>query len=303
MFLIRVEGPDSFVVEAINPAQQATIGADVIATGKRIDELLPQQIADQVIARYAECVRSGEPMRYEEEGIFRNQDGFERHGHWLTLLVPIHDGGRLSHLFGISQDLTELYLARAALEDQKRELEKEVGRRTAELTELNRQLSDLASKDPLTGVYNRRHLHAVAGHEIQRARRRGSPLSLLMMDLNDFKTINDHFGHAAGDDVLRAVARILLARLRETDVLARYGGDEFVVLLPDTAQDHAATLGRRISEAIRQETPGNVGISFGLASLETREDTLDRLIERADSALLDIKQKKNPAGLRHNNAF
>ncbi len=103
-----------------------------------------------------------------------------------------------------------------------------------------RQLRDAAETDLVTGVYSHRHLQDRVRQETARAARSRSPLSVLMVDLDDFKRVNDEHGHQAGDRVLRAIAGALRAAVRTSDVVARYGGDEFVVLMPDTDADEAA---------------------------------------------------------------
>ncbi|MDI5922778.1 diguanylate cyclase [Halomonas sp. LR5S13] len=229
MFLIRVETPQHFVVEAVNPSQQATIGYPCV--GLAIEQLLPNpEQARSVIGHYRECLACNRPIRYEETGHFHkvNDEPLQ----WLTLLVPLHDEqGRTTHLFGISQNVTELRLARQALEEQNARLEALVEDRTAELRATNARLEELASRDELTGIANRRQLIALTEHAMQRARRQQVPLALLILDIDGFKAVNDTQGHLAGDAILREVAQTLAENLRESDLPGRFGGDEFVAVL------------------------------------------------------------------------
>lgn len=131
MFLIRVEGPD-FVVEASNAKMQQLFAQD--CTGRRLHDILPWPVAEQVVAHYRDCLRQDAPLRYEEHAAFRDGDGVEKEGRWLTLLLPVHDTqGAITHLFGISQDVTELRLAREDLERYSHNLEAVVEERTQAL--------------------------------------------------------------------------------------------------------------------------------------------------------------------------
>lgn len=285
MFLIRVESPHRFVIEAVNPAQQATIGYPCV--GLTIEGLLhdPAQ-ARSVTDHYRDCLACNHPIRYEETGHFDRESGEPLH--WLTMLVPLHDDwDRITHLFGISQNVTELRLARRALEAQNARLEALVAERTAELQATNARLEELAGRDELTGIANRRQLIWLAEHAMQRARRQHGPLALLIFDIDGFKTINDTRGHLAGDAILRKVAQSLAETLRESDLLGRFGGDEFIALLPDTRSEDARHLAERLRAAVAQRCGCTLGL--GIADF-TPHDDFASLVERADRALLRAKR-------------
>lgn len=292
MFLIRVESAQRFVIEAVNPAQQATI--DYPCLGLTIEELLPDGQGHRVTDRYRECLAQNRPLRYQETGYFHNKAGEIQTRHWLTLLVPLHnDQHRCSHLFGISQNVTELRLAREALEAQNQRLEALVVERTAELQAANARLQELATRDELTGIANRRQLITLSEHAMQLARRRCEPLALLMLDIDGFKGINDSQGHLAGDAILREVAQTLTDTLRESDLLGRFGGDEFIALLPDTGPEDARHLAQRLREAIAQRCGCTIGM--GIAAFAPQDDFAS-LVEKADRGLLSAKraQWQNP---------
>ncbi|GHC25652.1 sensor domain-containing diguanylate cyclase [Aidingimonas halophila] len=292
MFIIRVEGPEDFIIEAVNPAQQATLGHETACVGKRIDELLSSPTADDVIANYSRCVEEGKPIRYEEKGIYIGPDGAHRSGHWLTLLVPIHDrSGKISHLFGVAQNLTELRLARQALERHNLELERRVAERTAELMEVNQQLTHLATHDYLTNTYNRRHLVHLAEIELRRSHRYDLPLCLMMLDIDDFKTINDHNGHAAGDAALREIADIVIQTVRDCDLVGRYGGDEFLIMMPETTLSGAKETAERLCRALQRTREVRLTLSIGITAREPGEELLDPLVQRADELLLRAKRQ------------
>ncbi|GAB1639923.1 diguanylate cyclase [Krasilnikovia sp. MM14-A1259] len=156
------------------------------------------------------------------------------------------------------------------------------------------RVQELATTDELTGVHNRRHFFSLATALVGVARRNGHGLSAAMLDIDNFKKINDTYGHGVGDDVIREVAHRIAAALRESDVLGRYGGEEFAVVLPGNAEVDVAPL-ERIRLAVASEPvatrdgPVSVTISIGLAGLDMRDDGLDQLLARADHALYQAK--------------
>lgn len=165
------------------------------------------------------------------------------------------------------------------------------------LSDSNRQLKDavdraeeIAMRDSLTGAYNRRHLLDVLRREIARAQRVAAPLSICLMDLDHFKSINDGWGHAAGDAVLRHFATLAATGLRAVDVFGRFGGEEFMLILPDTDAPGAAAVAERIRAAAEQEAfPGlpaghAVTVTIGVAG-RARDEGGEALTARADLAL------------------
>ena len=161
-------------------------------------------------------------------------------------------------------------------------------------------LLDEASTDPLTRLANRGVLEKRLEEEIRRSDLNGQPLSLLMLDLDDFKDYNDTYGHLLGDMVLRSVGQALQKAVRDTDLVARYGGDEFVVLLPDTAYQDALVVAERIRKILSRVTlPGNemgtgkpgMKVSMGLAMRNPMEGDAHDLLEAADRLLYLAKQK------------
>jgi diguanylate cyclase (GGDEF)-like protein len=173
---------------------------------------------------------------------------------------------------------------------------------TLENASLVRQLRDAAETDLLTGVYNHRHLQDRVRHETARAGRTGTPLSVLMIDLDDFKRINDEHGHQAGDRVLRAIAGALRSAVRSSDVVARYGGDEFVVLMPDTDGPEAALVAERARQAVvdvahtmADGSVVHVACSAGLARHPQDGQTGRDLLRRADAAMYADKRARTEA--------
>ncbi len=155
----------------------------------------------------------------------------------------------------------------------------------------------LALTDPLTGAFNRRTFLELAEKEIARTRRAKGSLSLIMLDLDHFKLINDRNGHLAGDEVLKGVVAVVLTCLRKEDLLVRYGGEEFCILLPNVHGDRAAAMAERIREAVEQARfsfngrvlPVTISMGVTTLSLDGNED-VDQLVNRADEALYTAKK-------------
>ena len=148
--------------------------------------------------------------------------------------------------------------------------------------------------DPLTGVANRGGFDKRVEEELARSQRIGFPLSLLMVDIDKFKFVNDTFGHKAGDRVLQTIAKLMSGRLRDTDYIARFGGDEFVILLPGTSADDARAVGQGFCDAVKRcgfHSRGqsvDVTLSIGIAQLQ-EGDNSEALFERADVAMYEVK--------------
>jgi diguanylate cyclase (GGDEF)-like protein len=156
-------------------------------------------------------------------------------------------------------------------------------------------LEALATIDFLTGLYNRRHFEALAGIEFARAHRYMRPLSMLMIDVDHFKDVNDRLGHAAGDIVLQDVAALCRANIRESDVVARVGGEEFAIMLPETTQSAAAQFAERLRAQIGRHAlvifgeKVRVTVSIGVAGCAPTAAGTQDLQRRADQALYDAK--------------
>jgi len=157
-------------------------------------------------------------------------------------------------------------------------------------------LKMLAALDPLTGLYNRRQFEAVLGAELARSQRYMRPLSLLMIDIDFFKNVNDSFGHEAGDHVLKAFASTIVSAKRDSDIAARIGGEEFAILLPETAKEAGRAFAERICELVRDCSleiagqPLHLTVSIGVADASIRTAGIETLMREADQALYDAKR-------------
>jgi diguanylate cyclase (GGDEF)-like protein len=238
-----------------------------------VARLLHRAVTSRIVdlTRYAGAVRDG----HFGEAI--DLDGADEIGLLSRALADMND--RIHHLVG-------------SLEDKVRQRTLELDAKNRELDAKNQALAVLSLTDRLTGLCNRRRLDQVLSAEWRRAQRYGTPFSVVMIDLDNFKDVNDTFGHAVGDAVLVRVADILLAVVRETDVVGRFGGEEFLLICPETAVDDARTL----AEALRRELQdtdfpvvGRITASFGLADYEADPGPA-ALVARADEAMYRAKQ-------------
>jgi diguanylate cyclase (GGDEF)-like protein len=214
------------------------------------------------------------------------------------LLLGIENLLRQFRLVHENQQLiTSLSSKNQALLEMNRELEAKIHERTHELAEANARLAQLVVTDGLTGLYNHRHFHERLALEVERSQRSGLPLSLLMIDLDHFKQFNETFGHPAGDEVLRQLARVLSDARRANDDVARYGGEEFTVILVETAKFTAAKLAERVRERVYNHDfsdaaprAGRITVSIGVASFPEDGSDAEALVRAADTALTVAKR-------------
>ncbi len=218
-----------------------------------------------------------------------------------ALLLGVENLLRQYRLVHENQQLiASLSAKNQALLEMNRELEAKIHERTHELAEANTRLAQLAVTDGLTGLYNHRHLHERLALEVERSQRSGLPLSLLMLDVDHFKQFNDSYGHPAGDEVLRQVARVLNDTRRANDVVARYGGEEFAVILVDTAKFTAAKVAERVRERIaahdfadaatKASKGTTITVSLGVATFPDDGGDAEALVRAADTALYAAKR-------------
>ncbi len=176
-------------------------------------------------------------------------------------------------------------------------LQDELRNKNQELRKMLERVEVLAITDPLTELYNRRRIEVIMETEFARTKRYASPLACMMLDIDGFKSINDQYGHRAGDHVLRALAQVIARNVREVDSAARWGGEEFVVVMPETTKQDALVPANRILQQSSQRTypglpAGRVTVSIGIAGIPEAEiDSGERLIDAADVAMYAAKHK------------
>jgi diguanylate cyclase (GGDEF)-like protein len=163
---------------------------------------------------------------------------------------------------------------------------------------LRETLRQQAIRDPLTGLFNRRYMEETLERELRRAERRQAPLGVIMFDLDHFKKFNDTFGHAAGDIVLREIGAFLHTRVRVEDIACRYGGEEFVVILPDASLEDTLKRAEQLRVGIKglnvryhDQALGAVAVSLGVAVLPEHGSTTEAILKAADAALYRAKRE------------
>jgi len=188
--------------------------------------------------------------------------------------------------------------------------QEELTKKNLELELKNQELESIAAYDTLTGLYNRRQMQLLADQELRRAKRDGQPLSMLLADIDRFKTINDRYGHPVGDKLLIHLTGIFRARLRESDLASRWGGEEFLVLLPKAGLDHAMMIAEDLRKSVEAEClhvpPHRIccTISIGVSALDlSHEEPFMDAYREADRALyLAKEQGRNLVRMMHNSS-
>ncbi|MBF6599378.1 MAG: GGDEF domain-containing protein [Dehalococcoidia bacterium] len=167
---------------------------------------------------------------------------------------------------------------------------------SAHLEELSQRLRNMAYRDVLTGLFNHRYFYEQLSHEVERSVRYNQPLTLLLMDMDNFKKINDTYGHMAGDKFLGMVGQAIGRQIRSSDIGARYGGDEFVVILPNTTPDEARHTAEKLEAAVAataaltaMDVSLKLGMSVGVATCPDDSRSPGELLQIADSRLYEVK--------------
>jgi diguanylate cyclase (GGDEF)-like protein/PAS domain S-box-containing protein len=210
----------------------------------------------------------------------------------MTISPMLGDDGHISHFIAIKQDITQRRQAEEALIKAHQRLKIQF----AEINALKEKLREQAIRDPLTGLFNRRYLQETLKRELSRARRDQVPVSIVMMDIDYFKQVNDSYGHAAGDSMLQDLGEMLRALTREGDVACRFGGEEFIAVMPGAPLSvgvERAELIRREFEFLKVKVADfklHPTLSLGVAAFPEHASTVDELLAAADRALYLSKQ-------------
>lgn len=272
LFLVDVhDGGARFTYRRLSRSHELLTGFSNDAVRHRSpEEVLGPEQGAAIVGHLRHCMQVGQPVSYEET--LHVPAGVQV---WHTQLAPVISHGEIVQIVGSARDITE----RKRMEDD---------------------LRYLSEIDTLTGIPNRRKITDELDRELGRAQRHGNALSILMVDIDHFKSINDELGHESGDTALRGIASIIQASLRPSDRVGRWGGEEFIIILPQTDHPGARTAAERVRRAAEQSQciPGRrITVSVGVASLgpirsanpRALAHTVDSLVRVADEELYRAK--------------
>jgi diguanylate cyclase (GGDEF)-like protein len=266
----------------VDPAPVALWGAVVVAAAAVISGLI-------ALATARTSLRALDDLADTVERLGRGE---------LEARYPMRGSADVDHLgHHINVMADQLEAARNELDREKADLRQRVTGQTRDLQQANRLLMDIANRDVLTGLANRRRLELELERHISLSKRTGVPLAVVMMDLDKFKQYNDSAGHLAGDNLLQTVAMTLRSRARATDLVVRWGGDEFCILVPGTSPEGALKAAEGFVGAIREaalalklsDSDVVVGASAGVACFPGDGEDGTELVARADEALYQVK--------------
>ena len=306
----RAHGVEALRVQA-TALRSAANGVVITDRGGTITWVNPAACAitgyhpEELIGQHTRILKSGEHDRAFYEALWvqvtsgetwtgtivnRRKDGALYHEE--QTIAPVFDhAGEVSHFIAIKQDVSERKRDEEALSKAHAEL----AARVEEIESLNQRLHEQSIRDPLTGLHNRRYFEESIAREAARAIRVDEPLALLIIDLDHFKTVNDTHGHAAGDLVLQNLARVISADVRVSDLVCRFGGEEFVVSLPGASLIAALARAEHWRERFAGSfveaggVPVRCTLSAGIAMFHGAGDTIEEALRRADAALYKAK--------------
>jgi len=253
--------------------------------GHRDQDFMPPERTQQISANELSAISSFRGINCEEEFIKDAQGVY-----YITTRFPILDENR--HMIGlgiVAMDVTEQHRSISEAEQALHAAEQV----NAQLREVVENLEQLASTDRLTNAWNRRRFEEAVEGEIHRFHRYGHPISLMLLDIDHFKRVNDNYGHQEGDRVLKQVADSVFASIRKSDSLTRWGGEEFIVLMPNTGLKFAGMLAERIRTYIDAQSFASVGsvtASIGVAEFHP-DSSYEDWLDRADRAMYTAKRE------------
>ena len=251
--------------------------------GKTMYDIFPSELAKSMVADDLQIFNEARHVNVEEE---LNGRVYE------TSKFPIFQDGKPIMLAGITIDITE----RKEADRKIKEANKRLANQLEEIKTLQKSLREQVARDPLTGLFNRRYLHETLWRELARAKRNNYPVSIMMIDIDHFKDVNDTFGHQAGDEALKSLGSLLHRSVRQDDVACRYGGDEFIIIMPGISKTDA----EQRAEAIRHDVNALqinsetekifTTVSIGVAIYPEHGDNMDHIMKASDDALYVAKE-------------
>ncbi len=230
-------------------------------------------------------------IEHPEEISIQAQGRYDRSRHFDLKITPVKKEGTVTGYLVLFRDITD----RWEVEQQVRQANLELQARVNEIEALQNELRAQATRDPLTNLYNRRYLEETLENELARAEREGNPVSIIMMDADRFKRINDLHGHKAGDLALQALSRIIQLYIRKSDIACRYGGEEFVIVMPNTQMEVARDRAEKIREDFRNldfigpGTEAETSLSIGIAAYPLSGTRGEDVLDAADQAMYAAK--------------
>ncbi|WP_323063576.1 sensor domain-containing diguanylate cyclase [Aeromonas jandaei] len=285
-----------------NPAWYQMLGYEPHSLGNTVftweSVIHPDDIA-AVMAKFDLCL-NGSAHEYRAEYRCRTRDGDYLWIEDCGRIIARNPDGSVARMIGAHRNIHASKLLQEQLELRNSSLEQLIAERTTELARLNDELQQkvaenrqLAETDALTGAASRYRLERALQLECERARRFHQPFTVIAMDVDNFKQINDSYGHHTGDQTLINIVALIRRHIREIDLLARWGGDEFMVVLPNTRHAEAQLVASKFQLLLQRETicpHGPATLSFGLAEYQ-QDEQKESLMVRADRALYQAKQQ------------
>lgn len=292
LFIVLKTVDGDFITERTNPALVKLFNmTPEQASGSSLKRLLPAEAFQKIAQRYNECLQKNAPVHYEECHVLDDSGGAR---YWETMLLPIIDEQTgEQRIFGISREFTRLKRIEAQLKLTNEKLEEKVKTRTKELEEALQKMEKISIYDKLTMLYNRHKLDDELTKEINFAKRYGNCFGLILIDVDNFKMINDSLGHVLGDKVLVEFSDVLKQSIRQTDIVGRWGGDEFLIIVPKASKESILQLAKTLQKNIKQHKFEKIGLlTLSIGGAVYREsDNADSIIQRADKALYGSKDK------------
>ncbi|MDG6778312.1 diguanylate cyclase [Thiomicrorhabdus sp. zzn3] len=290
MFIVKVDVNGDYISEKSNRAMEMTFGLNPgQLDGVLLKDMLDDSVYKKIAQRYDRCISMNVPITYEEEHEIDDM-GLRV---WSTTILPVVDKNTgITRILGVSREITSLKKAEVVLKEHNEQLEQEVRKRTEELRRALEEMESISIQDKLTGLYNRHKLDTTLLEYINLAHRYYAPFGLIILDLDNFKEINDAFGHYAGDKLLKGVSERLKKGCRKTDVIGRWGGDEFMILVPKADRKAIMSLGNHLRDTVQDsifDVSVKLTISIGMTLYE-EGDQMEDMILRADQALYESKR-------------
>lgn len=283
MFIVTKTQDGEYTTNKVNPSllQTLQLKKDQVEN-IALKEVLDSTTYNKVKKTYEKCIKLKKPISYEEVHNVNNSKKY-----WYTTILPVFDNkNNTTRILGVSREVTELKEANEILEIKVKE-------RTKELEKALEDIKQISITDKLTNIYNRRYLDTMLENISKDFKRYGTVYGVMIFDIDDFKLINDNFGHQTGDIVLKVFSKLLKNSIRQTDILGRWGGEEFLLIIPHAKKESMIKLAQTLRENIEKHIfPVNkkVTTSIGL-TIQNENDNHESLIIRADIALYKAKRK------------